>query len=346
MRKFKNLSLLTIILLIISSIFQPKLAFSEETGRVLNGLTRYDLIDATGIGGPSIYSADKKSISFTFQFNFKFNIAHERTLMVIDVEPELAPYVDHLEVVDNMGHSTTPRSKFSLKPTSPGTFVFNTERAIQTCACGFTHTGMATIVLNTPVDQLPKDMYVYSLRLVFPRLNNEYVNRSRLQGVIEKNPDNYNILDIDYGVFKSILGYNTGRPLSSDNTLQVKYCVSFAYAPIRSCNFIFKFDPQLVNYIDRVEVYSSVTNGVVSSESIPQNGIVSVPLASVYPRISFFRTMPINAKVYFKDGITIGSLPNDSYKVMTMTTSSSVTGSTAILKNSLCTTGFLTHNIK
>jgi len=344
--KFKNLSLVVIIMMIIALFFQPKIAFSEETGSTLNGLIRYDLIDATGIGSPSVYSADKKSISFVFQFNFKFDITHEKTLMVIDVEPSLAPYVDHLEVVDNMGHSTIPRSKFLLKPTTPGTFIFDTDRAIQTCACGFTHTGMATIVLNTPCDSLPKDMYVYSLRLVNPRLKNEYVTKSRLQGVIEKNPDNYPILDIDYGVFKSFLGYNSGRPLSSDNTLLLKYCVSFAYAPLRACNFIFKFDPNLVGYIDHVDVYSSVTNKVVLSQAVSQSGIISVPLPSVYPAISLWRTMPIYAKVYFKNGMTIGSLPNESYKVTTMTTNSSVTGSTAILKNSLCTTGFLTHNIE
>ena len=344
MTKHRKLSLLVIAIMLSTLLFQLKTVFSEETGITLNGLIRYDLIDATGIGSPSVYSADKKSISFIFQFNFKFDITHQSTLTVIESDPELAPYIDHLEVVDNMGHGHIPRSKFSLKSTTPGTFTFNTERAIQTCACGFTHTGMATFVLNTPVDQLPKNMYVYSLKLVNPRYNNSYINKSRIQGVIEKSPDSYNVLDIDYGVFKSFLGYNTGRPLRSDTILALKYCVSFAFSPLRSCDFVFKFDPDLINCIDHIDIYHSVTNRVVSSQRVSEAGTVSVPLGSVYPFISLFRTRPINAKVYFKNGYTnIGSLPKESYKVTTMTTTTSVTGSTAILKNSLCTTGFKTN---
>lgn len=344
MVKLKRTSLLIIAIMLFTFLFQPKITFAEETGVTLNGYTRYDLIDATGIGSPSTYSADKKSVSFLFQFNFKFDIVRYRTQIVIETDPALAPYIDHLEVVDNMGHGHIPRTKFLLNASSPGTFIFDTRRAIQTCACGFTHTGIATFVLNTPVDQLPNDMYVYSLKLVHSNLNNAYVNKSRVQGVIEKNPDSYPILDIDYGVFKSFLGYNTGRPLSSDSMLALKYCVSFAFSPLRSSNFVFKFDPDLINYIDHVEIFNSTTNRRVSYQGVSSSGTVTIPLERVYPQISLFRTMPINIKIYFIDGYnTIGSLPKESYKVTAMTITSSVTGSNAILKNSLCTTGFKTN---
>jgi len=342
--KHRKLSLSIITIILFTLLFQPKIVFSEENGTTLNGLTRYDLIDATGIGSPSVYSADKRSVSFIFQFNFKFDIIHERTLMIIETDPALAPYIDHLEVVDNMGHGHTPISKFSLTCTTPGTFIFDTERAIQTCACGFTHTGVATFVLNTPVDQLPEDMYLYSLKLVNPRFNNSYINKSRVQGVIEKYPDIFNFLDIDYGVFKSFLGFNIGRPLSYDTTLTLKYCVSFAFVPLRACNFVFKFDPDLINYIDHVDIYSSITNQVVSSQRVSEDGTVSVPSESVYPLISLFKTMPINAKVYFTDGCNnIGSLPKETYKITAMTTTTSVTSLTDILINSICTTGFKTN---
>ncbi len=343
MKRLKKYSYVIILIAMFTFLFQSKLILAEEEGILLNGMYRQDVVESSGVWGQSKYSADKKSITFRFNFNFKFNLFSNTTNTVIEVEPDLIPYVHHIEVIDNMGHSTTPRSKFVVYPSNsnPGAFIFSTTRALQVHACGFTHTGEATIVLNRPVDKLPKDKYVYSLKLVDPRQNNNYILKSRIQGVIEKNPDNYDILDIDYGVFKSYLGFHGGRPLASENTLQLKYCVSFAAYPLRSSNFVFDFYPELADYIDRVEIFHSTTNELVKT-SVPESGIVSIPLPDVYPNKSLFMAMPINAKVYLKSGYTLGSLPNESYKITTFTTSSSVTGQARILKDSVCTLGFNT----
>ncbi len=340
MNFIKKTSIIALSTIILSLSFQPMITHAEESGINIK-VGKNDGILSTGIWGTSTYSADYKKVTFIWNNSFIKNLNQNYgTNTVFEMDPDLIPYVDRLEVVTNMNHGTNPGSQFILLQSSPGVFICPTSKLMQVGNCKWAHTAQATIVLKTPVNCLPKDKYTYSVKLTDPRQGNQYVLKTRDIGVIEKKPVQYSTLN--YGVFKSMFGFNVGRPLSSDKVLQLRYCVEYKTTSFKYSNFEFHFDPCLVDYIDHVDIYHASTRKLVSTMNMTNSGILSIPCRSVYPKFDFYKSYPVDLKVYLKDGYTIGDLPNDVYTVTALSTYSPSNGSD-IHKNSVCTLGFNTH---
>jgi len=339
MNFLKKTIIIALSALILSISFQPMLTHAEEGGvNIMVG--KYEGIMSTGIWGTSQYSADGRKITFIWNNSFLRNLnQYYGTLTVFEVDPDLIPYVDHLEVVTNMHHGTNPQSLFILLQSMPGIFVCPTIQVMQVGNCPWSHTAEATIVLKAPVSCLPKDKYTYSVKLTDPRQGNQYVLKTRVTGIIEKKPTQYSTLD--YGLFKSMFGFHLGRPLSSDTVLQLRYAVEYKWNSFAQSNYEFIFDPCLVEYIDHVDIYNSC-NVLVSKSDMTTTGIISIPCRSVYPKISFYKAYAVDLQVYLKDGLTIGDLPDDAYKITALSTYQPSRG-IDIHKDSVCTMGFNTH---
>ena len=338
---FKKSAVITLSALMLMMSFQSLPAHAEERGTNLM-VGRCEAIYTTGIWGPTSYDITKTKITFAWNNHFYRGLKKTYgTNTVFEVDPDLIPYVDRIDVVSNMVHGTKPQSQFTLLPSAPGVFIIPTIKVMDVGNCRWAHTAQATIILKVPVSQLPKDKYVYSVKLTDPKQGDQYVTKTRAQGAIQKKPVQYSTLD--YGVFKSMFGFNVGRPLSSDRQLNLRYAVEYTIMGKLACsNYEFHFDPAIVPFINYIEIYNGCTSKRILTTDLPFTGMISIPCGYIYPRFYSYYPHPVDVKVYLKNDMTIGELPNDVY-IITALSTYTPSGGRDIHKNSVCTLAFNTH---
>jgi len=338
---FKKTTVIALTVLMLTMTFQSAITHAEERGvNIMVG--KCEGIYSTGIWGPSSYDITNTKITFSWN-NYFYRRLNKNygTNTVFEVDPDLIPYVDRIQVVNNMVHGTKPQGLFTLFSSSPGVFVVPTIKVMDVGNCPWAHTAQATIILKVPVSKLPKDNYVYSVKLTDPKQGNQYVIKTRVQGVIEKKPVQYSTLD--YGVFKSMFGFNAGRPLSGDTQLNLRYGVEYRITQkLPQSNYEFHFDPALIDYIDYIEIFNGETNKLVLSTSLAPSGIISMRCLDIYKSLRSYYPHPIDLKVHLRNGMTVGDLPNDVYKITALSSYTPSSGRD-IHKNSVCTLAFKTN---
>jgi len=310
--------------------FQAQVVLAAEGGVSLGttGMFGRDLIDASGISGTTNYSPD--GMSFNFKYTIDYSSSRRRDIVYqFEVEPDLAPYVTYIAVDATMGR----KAKINVEATTPGEFYFMIKNR--------TFRGYdivdVNVYLNCPYRALPKNKYAYSIGMLDPNLDFQYILKTRATGLVEKNPTVYQTNDFRLRNLQSFVGYAEGRPVEGDKLVDPEVnlyqnCNTY----IRRNDMVMKVDPSLVPYIDRVDVYNVTTGKCVTSSNVTGTGFIKIPVSTIYPRRNSSNHLPMNFKIYLKNGMTFGDIAPGAYELTTYA-ELATTGAPSILKSSLCT---------
>ncbi len=334
MKIFKKMGVFVLILMMLSTVlFQIQTASAAEGGITLgvSGMQGKQLIRSSGISGTTNYAADGMSFNFRYALNFLAKKRILSTVFQFEVEPALIPYVDHIAV----NGLNKKKGFFNVVATMPGQFYFS---IMDVAKKGYAIVDI-TVYLKTSVNCLPNKKYAYGLGLVDSNLGFQYVYKTRVTGVVEQKPVQYVTLSKNFGLYGSYLGFYLGRPLPSDNIIELQYNVyEKCTNPIKKTNFVFKFDPCLTEYIDHVDFYNAYTGKFVVSSDMTTSGTIRVPAVSVFPKACKTKYWPINVKVYLKRDLTLSDITLGTFSITAYAELAASHGFD-ILKSSLCTVG-------
>jgi len=334
---FKKTSIFLLILMMSMGVFlQSQKVNAAEGGIVLgvSGMQGRQIINASGIKGTTNYPADGMSFTFRYALNFVASIRALSTAFQFEVEPALAPYVDHIMVTGQQ----KLKGNFIVLATMPGQFYFSIADVAK---AGYAIIDIV-VYLKCPISSLPNPKYAYGLGLVDTRLGYQYVLKTRFTGIVEKKPTQYVTLDKHFGLEGSYLGFYLGRPLPSDNIIELQYNVyEKCYAYIKKSNFVYKFDPCLAEFVDHVDFYNECTHMFVMSSDMTYSGVIRIPVQSVFARPYRDKYWPLQVKIYLKDGYTLADITQGTFAITVYAELASSHG-IDILKDSLCTIGIYT----
>lgn len=327
----KTSALLLATMMLATSFVQPQEVKAAENGVVLGttGMFGRELINSTGIAGVTNYAADGKSFNFKYVTNFALSTRRINVVYHFEVDPTLAPFVTGISV-KGAGSS---RGEYSVEPAAPGHFFFILANSLFRTFSAVD----VTVHLNTDYRSLPSNKYAYSIRMLNPDLDYQYILKTRATGLVEKSPTVYATNDYAHGLQQSYLGYTQGEPVDEDKLVDIEDEVyARCYPYIRRNDLVLRVDTMLNNFIERIDVYGQ--NGkFVQSCNVTNSGLIKVPVSSLYRGLSLANFWPVNYKIILKDGITFGDINPGVYEV----TAYAETGS-SILKSSLSTMSIYT----
>ncbi len=326
MKRRKITTLMLIGCMTFSLATLPKNANAAESGVYVSNIIAKDVISSTGIGSETTYSSDKRTIYFNYDLMYRLNALFSKTAIVFEVCPTLAPYLVSVNVIGTKNTTTVPQTF--------GTCVIDSSKVFSKSFIGYIQHAKFAVTFSKPLDCIMQgERAMYSVKMVDLEKNGQYALRTRIQGIIEKNPTSY--ATVNYGMHMASFGFPKGAPLSSEDVIELQYKVEYGLRTFTNSTYEFHFDPCLVEFIDRVDVYNSKSH-LAMSTALPNDGKIKVPMKSVYPSVSLFVPYTVSLKVSLKDGYRLSDLPCNAYKITALSTYAPSAGVT-IHKNSVRT---------